>query len=507
MAAHPEYMNEMFAQITLDRTGVLAKSLPMLVWKKSGEPTSVETIAALLKTLKVTGPVMDAGSRRTSNRTVFSGQRDKLRADLRQLNADVEPESALEFGRALWGLWEDKRYHTDLAWLAWGAGFFGDDTMTLSMYKHMQKALRQGRDGYRIATQMLSVLMSIDTPMARMTLASYARSARANKLQQKAMACVEAAAKREGVDLEHLEDISVPTCGLDERGRRTFSYGARSFEVMVGENFYPVVRDEAGKVTKSLPRSRKSDDAECVANAKAEWEVLRGSLIHTFKVQLGRLEQMMIARRRWQLAEWQQYMCHHPVMTLFARNVLWQAHSPDGEVCLYRVAEDSTLADVDDEEIELSEGVEVVLVHPLDLTQDDLQRWGDVFMDYELIAPFEQLGRALYREHDELNMDEVIQGVELDPRKLRTFMKYSDFDSDYATSLRTGYFKRLLPWGVSLRLTLSPGLQVGGYDRDVPQRLVGAQLMEASESEQPLEPMVFSEGWRTLSRLIGSART
>ncbi len=506
MAAHPEYMNEMFSQITLDRTGVLAKELPRLVWKKSGEQTSEETIAALLKTLKVTGPVMESGSRRTRNRTVFAGQRDRLRADLRQLNDDVERESALEFGRALWALWEKKRYHTDLAWLAWGAGFFGDDTMTLSMYKQMQKAMRQGKDGYRIATQMLNVLMSIDTPMARMTLASYARSARANTLQQKAMACVEAAAKREGVSLERLEDISVPSCGLDDRGRRTFSYGPRSFEVTVGENFYPVVRDEKGKITKNLPRSRKSDDAVSVEEARAQWDMLKGSLIHTFKIQLGRLEQMMVARRRWRAEEWREQMCHHPVMTLFARNLLWRAHEASGEMTLFRVAEDMTLAGVDDEAWELAEDVEVSLVHPIDMTTDELQRWGDVFMDYELIAPFEQLGRQVYVQGDEsLDLECVIKGEVLDPRKLRIFMKYNDFDSSWATTLRTGYFKRLMPYNTILRFDFSPGLQVGGYDQDVEQRItaVGFEV----ERGKGMDAMAFSEGWRTLQRLLASART
>jgi hypothetical protein len=72
---------------------------------------------------------------------------------------------------------------------------------------------------------------------------------------------------------------------------------------------------------------------------------------------------------------------------------VWQFES-GGEWTSFRVAEDRTLAGVDDEALTLPEGAAVRLPHPL-LLGDDVVRWAEVFADYELVQPFEQLSRPV----------------------------------------------------------------------------------------------------------------
>ena len=102
MASHPSYLeNNWGDQRPGRRLSQLAEELPAMIWRSSSTPTSQETIHNLIRTLKLTGPVLEYGTRKTTNRTIFSGQRKKLRDDLQQLNADVTQESALAFGKAL----------------------------------------------------------------------------------------------------------------------------------------------------------------------------------------------------------------------------------------------------------------------------------------------------------------------------------------------------------------------------------------------------------------------
>ncbi len=511
MSAHPSYMSGQWSQHQPNTTlSKLAQQLPGMVRKKTGTVMSEDTVKNLLRTLKLTGPVYESGDRVSKNRTVFSGQRDKLRQDLQQLNEDMTSESAYAFGDALWGLWEDSKYDISLGWLAWGAGFFGNDTKVLEMYKFMQRSFKDGRRGYQIARCTLGALMSIDSPMARMTLMSYGRSTRMNSLQKSALEYVQGCARRAGCSLEEFEDTCVPDCGMGTDGKRMFSYGERTFEVTVGENFYPVVRDEQGKVHKNLPRARKTDDVVAVGEAKDAWNHLKGSLIHTFKIQFKRLERMMLSQRTWHVECWEEHLRDHPVMVLFTKNLLWVAEDLDtGALTYFRVAEDRTLASEEDEEVKLSSHCLVRLAHPALMEAGARQRWGDVFVDYELIAPFQQLGRPLYEDvqRDE-SIKGCIDGLELDAKWVRIFMKNKEFTRTYQShSVMLKSFSRQLVPGenVTLCVELSPGLDVEDYTRDVAQSVAsvscvgkGGELIDVDD----LSLMCWGEAMQLLTSLV-----
>lgn len=518
MATHPTYLENHWGDQRQGRSlSHLADKLPPMIWKSSSTPTSSETIHNLLRTLKLTGPVLEYGTRKTTHRTIFSGQRKKLRDDLQQLNSDVTRESALAFGKALWEQWTALDHDTDMGWLIWGAGFFGDDHMTLAMYRFMCDQLKRGKAGYRIADCTLGALMSIDTPMARMTLASYASSTRYNSLTRRAKDYIEGCAREEGLSVDELEDQCIPDFGLDVHGTRHFSYGSRSFQVTVGENFYPVVRDEDGKNTKNLPRMRKSDDVEMVDQAKQEWDLLKGSLIHTFKIQFRRLEKMMLTRRTWHFEAWKRHMCDHRVMYLFAKNLLWRMDVGGEKIC-FRVAEDRSFASVDDEPLELPSHGLVELVHPLHLSARERERWGELFLDYELVSPVEQLGRQIHpRGDEEAFLRALYEDVELEPKWVRISNKMMEFNlgsvNNYSVQPRRHFFKEIVPGsGVELHLHLTPGLHPKDYRQDEPQRVESVRFTYTGEQRakmgcrdakhEALTDLVWNEAIHTLSKLL-----
>jgi len=77
--------------------------------------------------------------------------------------------------------------------------------------------------------------------------------------------------------------------------------------------------------------------------------------------------------------------------------VLWGAYGAgQAPEQLFRVAEDGTLADAQDSAWSLPQGASVGLPHPLDLTAEQREQFARVFGDYELLQPFEQLGRSTH---------------------------------------------------------------------------------------------------------------
>src|SRR6185503_7071360 len=95
--------------------------------------------------------------------------------------------------------------------------------------------------------------------------------------------------------------------------------------------------------------------------------------------------------RRWSAAEFRTLFAEHPLLWHVVRRLVWITEDGLG----FRLAEDRTCADVNDDVVELPEDAVVGIAHPLDLA-DALDRWAEVFADYEILQPFPQLGRPVH---------------------------------------------------------------------------------------------------------------
>ncbi len=132
----------------------------------------------------------------------------------------------------------------------------------------------------------------------------------------------------------------------------------------------------------------------------ARWKALKKDARTLAGQQLLRLELAMAQRRRWSADEFRQCFVEHPLMRHLARRLLW-AEFVDGRIerCL-RVAEDLSYADANDNLLSLPDTAEVGLAHALELPPADAAAFGQIFADYEILQPFAQIGREVYRLDD-----------------------------------------------------------------------------------------------------------
>jgi hypothetical protein len=109
----------------------------------------------------------------------------------------------------------------------------------------------------------------------------------------------------------------------------------------------------------------------------------------------------MVWRRRWTAAELRTVLLAHPLLRHPVRSLVWGVYDGAGNLATaLRIAEDLTTADIDDRTVELDPGASVGIVHPAELGAD-LGRWIGLLADYEVLQPFDQVGRAVYRLTDD----------------------------------------------------------------------------------------------------------
>jgi hypothetical protein len=101
---------------------------------------------------------------------------------------------------------------------------------------------------------------------------------------------------------------------------------------------------------------------------------------------------------------------------------VWVAEPAAGERMSFRLLDDGTLSDVDDNEVALPADGVVRLAHDTNLTKQEVEAWLAHFADYEVQPLFQQLGRGVHTVPEELRREQLLEdfkGHTLDAFALR----------------------------------------------------------------------------------------
>jgi hypothetical protein len=373
-----------------------------------------------------------------------------------------DPASLAAFAWALFQNWVAAEFPSKENWAFDALRWFGDDE-TVRRLSPMIRAW-PGEGGHQRAVTGLDVLTAIGGDTALMHLYGISQKAKFKGLKERAVDRVTDIAEELGLTAEQLGDRLVPDLGLDGAGSLVLDYGARRFTVGFDEQLKPYVADEAGKRLKALPKPGAKDDAELAPAAYQRFSGLKKDVRTLASDQIARLELAMTAQRRWTAQEFSEYFVKHPLLRHIVRRLVWGTFAEDGSFqTAFRVAEDLTFADVSEDEYDLPEGASVGIAHPLQLG-DDLAAWSEVFADYEILQPFAQLGRPVFRLADEDKASENLAGftgIEIPIGKVlglerRGWRRGSPMDAGIQ-----GWIWRPLPGGRFLTATLEPGIAIG----------------------------------------------
>ncbi|CAM5348313.1 hypothetical protein GCM10010329_41240 [Streptomyces spiroverticillatus] len=343
--------------------------------------------------------------------------------------------SLAEFGWALFEQWRLAGLPAQESWALHALGLIGDD----GTVRRLTPLLRiwPGAGAHHRAVEGLEVLAAIGSDVALLHLHGIAQRVKFKALKAKAQEKIQQIAETLGLTGEQLADRLVPDLGLDTDGSTVVDYGTRKFTVGFDEQLRPYVRDADGKRLKDLPKPGAKDDAELAPAERKRFMALKKDVRTLASDQVRRLEAAMVAGRSWTAEEFRDLLVAHPLVWHLVRRLVWVS-TPAGEGArgtAFRVAEDRTFADAEDDAFTVPEGAAVRLAHPLTLGEEAVSVWSEVFADYEILQPFAQLGRPVHR-----------------------------LTAEEATSGRLPRFE-----GLTVPTTKMLGLTKRGWDRGIPQ--------------------------------------
>jgi hypothetical protein len=285
------------------------------------------------------------------------------------------------------------------------------DSDVITLRKQIEEWAESARGA--IAAEAVRAMALGGSDMALMTVDNIGRKFKNKQVRKAGIEAFSAAAEALGTTAEALGDRIIPNLGFDARGERLVDYGTRSFTALLSPELTITLRDENDKVIKSLPKPGVKDDPEKAEMAKREFTALKKSLKTVVDTQRQRLELALATGRFWDWAAWEKLFVQNPIMHSFAVGLIWALYE-DGKILnTFRYMDDGSFTDAAENDFDpaavLDEKAAVVgLVHPLDLDEELLGGWRRQLEDYEVIQPFNQLGRGVYRPEEDEDENESL---------------------------------------------------------------------------------------------------
>ena len=431
-------------------------------------------------------------------------------AGLASVREACTADSLAEFAWDLYEAWAAAGNPSKDNWAFYALGLLGNDETA----RRLAPRIREwpGEGGHQRAVTGLDLLAHIGSDVALMHLNGVASKVKFKALQDRAKEKIAAVAEARGFTAAELADRLVPDLGLNELGTVELDFGPRQFHVAFDETLKPFVKDVAGARLKDLPKPLKSDDAAKADAATERYKQIKKDAKAVASLQVTRLELAMIDRRRWSAEDFRLFFLEHPLMRHLATRLMWGVYGEgDALEGAFRVAEDWTLADAEDNAFILPEGARVGIAHVLEIPDALLGGFGQVFADYEILQPFKQLGRETYaltdaeRQADRLTRfaSKTVATGSVMGLVNRGWERGQAQDAGWV-----GWFSKAVGDGLQVDLELEPGTIVGDLSYEPKQTLPAITLRKAGSWAKDglvpfaqLHPIVASEVLRDIDLL------
>ncbi|GAA3193606.1 DUF4132 domain-containing protein [Actinocorallia longicatena] len=405
---------------------------------------------------------------------------DAVYAGLATVKEVCTPQSLDVFSWELFEAWRRVGLPAKDGWALTALGILGGDTAVRNLTP-MIKAW-PGEGGHQRAVAGLDVLAAIGSDVALMHLHGIGQRLRFKALKERAKQKIDEVAEALGLDSEQLADRLVPDLGLGEDGSTVLDYGPRRFTVGFDEQLRPYVLDEDGRIRKALPAPGAKDDPELAAAARQRFSGLKKDVRTIASRQIQRLERAMVRTRSWTPGEFRELFAEHPLQRHLIRRLVFLC-----DAGAFRVAEDGTLAGVDDEAFTLPDGTRVRIAHPIHLGPD-LDAWSELFADYEILQPFPQLGRPVITLDPGETLSSRLARFEAAtvPAAKILSLQYRGWErGDAGEGATVHRYTRELPSGRHLTIDFSPGLTYAHPDDELEQTLqaVGIEGRQGAEDD------------------------
>lgn len=328
----------------------------------------------------------------------YAGMTSPARSALADsIAANLNQKDLEEFSADIFARWYDDGAQTKFKSALYFCAIHGGQKMVDTLIRNIKEWSEAMRSA--IAAETVFALALNGSNEALMNVDNMSRKFKNKRVRAAAVEAMAAAADTLGITSEELADRIVPDLGFDRNLCRVFDYGKRQFNVYLKPSLEMEVFS-GDKQIKTLPKPGTTDDKEIAEAAFNEFKEVKKQLKNVVAAQRSRLEYVLMCDRKWTSENWEKLFVGNAVMHCFAVGLIWGIYENGSLKDTFRYMDDGSFTTADGDEFTLPNDAQIGLVHPLELTDEQIAVWKEQLSDYELTQPFDQLGRMVFRPED-----------------------------------------------------------------------------------------------------------
>ncbi|HLP37065.1 DUF4132 domain-containing protein [Lacibacter sp.] len=300
----------------------------------------------------------------------------------------LDKAKAAPFALQLLQLYKEKHFKPEHKYLLAAAALLGNDEVTDKLRTITNTWIEEGR--YKMAEYGVGALALQGSDKALRWVEWYSRKYRSKKANvgAAALTALEQAAEELNISTHELGDRIVPDFGFDGL-YKSFTIGNEEYRAFIDSKFKLAFFNEDNKQLKAIP-------AAADAALKEEFKAIAKEVRDVVKSQSPRMEYYLIVQRRWSFAAWQAFFLNNPVMFIYATKLVWAVYANEHTIeTTFTCNEDSSLIDVNHDEVSIPEEAMIGMVHPTQLAPAVLQQWQQFLFDEKVDQVFPQLDRKI----------------------------------------------------------------------------------------------------------------
>lgn len=325
----------------------------------------------------------------------------------KHLAEKLNTDELAKFTAEVFGRWIDDGAVAKNKWVLILYAIHGDNSMILTLVSYIKTWSENMRGA--MAVSAVKALAMNGSQQALLQVDNMARKFKSNQVKNASREALYEAAEFLGITQEELADRIVPDFNFDEKMCRVFDYGTRKFSVYLTPTLEIEIYNGDKKV-KNLPKPCASDTADIAEKSYAEFKDMKKQLKTAITLQKTRLEYTLMCERKWTAENWKKLFVQNPLMHCFAVGLIWGIYDDGRLVSSFRYLDDGSFTTSDEDEFEIPENAQISLVHPVELSEEELSAWSEQLVDYEITQPFAQLSRTVYRPTtDEIGKTEIMR--------------------------------------------------------------------------------------------------
>ncbi|MBN2694925.1 DUF4132 domain-containing protein, partial [bacterium] len=446
----------------------------------------------------------------------------------REMGTLFEENSLIEFTKEIHARWNGE------AKTKWVFGFvsaFGGNYFVPILKKQISQLGDAGRG--QVATNIVESLAMIGTSRALQIVDFISRKDKNKQVKNGAIKALEVASKELKLSKDELLDKIIPNFGFSSNGELELNYGPRKFNIkMTPEELF--IFDESGKSLKSLPKPNGNDDQVLAKESENLFKEIKKEFKEQAKLQKERLENSLSTGRLWKKSDWIEFFTENPLMKKFAISLIWGVYVNGELKSTFRFNEDGSFSDINDDTtvvvsdlgsltsesysditadaVTIPENSMISIVHPVELSKDEIDKWSTILSDYEIKQPFSQIDRVSFSIKDDdkdLEKVEDFQGYMITRISLKSRLLKENWSTGWVEDGGCFYFyQKTFPEAqITVKLDFL-GDCMGGYDDTVEVPLYGLSFYNNLHKESiklsEVPKRVFSEVYKTVKTIATS---